>query len=95
MKIEKGEGAPMMPASDPQDQKLHDISKQFEALFVNQMVSEMRKTVVRSGFIPESHAEKVYQSMLDTDYAQKIADSEQVGLSKMIYQQLLRSTSLK
>ena len=62
---------------------------------MNQMVSEMRKTVVRGGLIPESQAEKVYQSMLDSDYAQKIADSEQVGLSKMIYQQLLRTTSMK
>jgi flagellar protein FlgJ len=95
MKIAPGENTPMTPENAAQDKKLHDISKQFEALFVNQMVSEMRKTVVRGGLIPESQAEKVYQSMLDSDYAQKIADSEQVGLSKMIYQQLLRTTSMK
>jgi flagellar protein FlgJ len=74
------------------DAKLHAVAKQFEGIFMNQLVSEMRKTVTRSGLIPESHAEKVYQGMLDGEYATKVADSAQLGLAKMIYQQLLRSS---
>lgn len=70
---------------------LMEVSKKFEAIFVNEMVSSMRKTVARGGLIPESHAEKVYQSMLDYEHSVKIAESGQLGLSNMIYEHLLRT----
>jgi Rod binding domain-containing protein len=67
------------------------VAQQYEALFVNQLVTAMRKTVSKGGFVPESNAERVYQSMLDSEYAQKMAETEQLGLSKLIYDHLLRN----
>jgi len=90
MKIE-GSPAPQIgqdPQSNEQDKKLREVSKQFEGIFVNQMVSAMRKTVVRQGFVPESHAERVYQGMLDQESAQKITDSGELGLANLVYQHL-------
>ena len=69
--------------------EVRKVAKQFEALFVNQMISAMRKTVVKGGLVPESNAERVYQSMLDSQHAEKMADTEQLGLSQMIYDHLL------
>jgi flagellar protein FlgJ len=68
------------------------VAKQFEGLFINQMVSAMRKTVAKGGLVPESNAERVYQSMLDNQYSEKMADTEQLGLSQMIYDHLLRQS---
>ena len=81
--------------AEVRDPKIMQAAKQFESLFVNQLVSAMRKTVVKSGFVPESNAERVYQSMQDQQYAERISDTEQLGLSKMIYEHLLRSSGRK
>jgi len=76
--------------SERDKEGMKKVSKQFESILVNQMVGEMRKTVSRSSLFPESHAERVYRSMLDSEYAQKISETEQIGLSKVIYDQLLQ-----
>ncbi len=91
MKISLNTPSILPPSSQAEDPKLKAVARQFEAVFINQMVSEMRKTISRSEFLPEGPGEKVYQAMLDSDYAEKMADSDQIGLSKMIYQQLLRN----
>jgi peptidoglycan hydrolase FlgJ len=74
-----------------EDAKLRAVSKQFESIFVNQLVNAMRQTVNKEGgFLPEGPGEKVWQSMLDSEYAGKIADSNQLGFSNMVYEQLKR-----
>lgn len=72
--------------------EIRQVAKQFEGLFINQMVAAMRKTVVKGGIVPESNAERIYQSMLDNHYSEKMADTEQLGLSQMIYDHLLRQS---
>lgn len=74
----------------PENPQLRQVAKSFEAIFVNQMVGSMRKTVTKNTFVPESHAEKVYQGMLDSEYSQRMAESGQLGLSNLIYEHLLR-----
>ncbi len=80
-------------AQNAQDEKLMAVSKQFEGIFVNQMVSAMRKTVVRQGIVPESHAERVYQGMLDQEHAQHITESGELGLANLVYQHLKTQSS--
>ncbi len=81
--------------SSDYDENLAKVSKEFEAIFVNQMVSTMRKTIIKDGLIPENNAEKIYQSMLDYEYSKKISDSNQIGLWKIVYDHLLRMKSIK
>ena len=76
---------------EPQNPQVMKAAKQFESLFVNQLVTAMRKTVVKGGIIPESNAERIYESMLDQQYAERVADTQQLGLSKMIYEHLMKS----
>jgi len=66
------------------------VAKSYEALFVNQLVTAMRKTVTKGGMVPESNAERVFQSMLDSEYSQKMADTQQLGLANMIYDHLVK-----
>lgn len=83
---------PQEPTKREEHPEVRKVAKQFEALFVNQMISAMRKTVTKGGLVPESNAERVYQSMLDSQHAEKMADTEQLGLSQMIYDHLLRQS---
>jgi peptidoglycan hydrolase FlgJ len=91
MKIESNLAPTAPQSAPPENPALRKAAKSFEAMFVNQLVSAMRKTVGEGGLIPQSQGEKVYQSMLDSEYAQSIAESEQIGLSKVIYEQLVRN----
>lgn len=93
MKIESAPGVMTQASEQVENKQLRDVSRSFEAMFTNQLVTAMRKTVVKDGFFKESQAEKIYQGMLDSEYSQRMAETEQIGLSKVIYEQLLRAQS--
>ncbi|NBX92354.1 MAG: flagellar biosynthesis protein FlgJ [Proteobacteria bacterium] len=83
------------PKETPENPELKKVAKQFEAVFINQMIGAMRKTVTPGGLIPESNAERVFKGMLDSEHAERMADAEQLGLSKIIYEHLLRTSQGK
>ncbi len=83
---------PQTPASNKdKDPALWKVSTQFEAIFVQQMMSEMRKTVNKSDFIPSGFAEDVHGSMMDEAIAQASVKHHSFGLADSIYRQLERS----
>ncbi len=55
-----------------------------EAIFVNQMIEEMRKSVPENEVVPRSYAEKVYQSMLDQEYAEILSGTGQFGIAEQV-----------
>ena len=70
------------------DDKLREAANDFEAIFIQQMLKTMRKTSFESDLLPKSEGEKVFQSLLDEQYALLSSKSGSLGLSEMIYQQL-------
>ena len=46
---------------------------------------------MKSGFMDGGHAEDLYRSMLDSEYAKSMSGLDQTGLSRIIYQQLLKT----
>jgi flagellar protein FlgJ len=70
------------------DTKLREAANDFEAIFIQQMLKTMRKTSFESDLLPKSEGEKVFQSLLDEQYALLSAKSASLGLGEMIYQQL-------
>lgn len=82
-------------ANAKEKEKLKEVSKSFEALFINHMIGEMRKTVNKSGFIPEGAGEKIYRGMLDQEYAKSISEKDELGISKLVYDHLLRINRLE
>ncbi|MFK7824979.1 MAG: rod-binding protein [Oligoflexales bacterium] len=66
------------------------VAKDFSSLFFDTVLQSMRKSVVKSEFIGGGHAEDMYQSMLDSEYAKLIAKQDQTGFAKMIADQLTK-----
>jgi len=72
---------------------LWKVSRQFEAIFVQQMMSEMRKTVHKSDFIPSGFAEEIHASMMDEAISQASVRHHSFGIADNIYRQLEASQS--
>jgi len=65
--------------------KLKKVSYQLESIFVNMMLKEMRKNINKYRLIQQNPAEKIFQDMLYQEYSLKIAESEQLGFARTIY----------
>ena len=76
--------------TDPK--KIKELSKEFEALFLDFVLKSMRQTVGKSDFLNGGHAEELYQGMLDSEYSRLIAGKGMTGLSDMIEHQLLEAS---
>jgi flagellar protein FlgJ len=70
------------------DPKLASACNDMEALFIHHMLSEMRKTVPKSGFIDGGRAEEIYTSLMDAELAKEMASSGGLGLSAILQEQL-------
>ena len=53
-------------------ESLRHAAKEFEAIFVNQMISAMRKTVSDGGLMRKNQGEKIFESMLDQEWSKKL-----------------------
>ena len=73
------------------DADLQEASEQFESLLLNFMIREMRATVPESALLPRSMAEEIFTDMLDEKIAGEMAKSGEIGLSRLIFDQLKMS----
>ena len=69
------------------EQALSQACQEFAAVFWNQVLSGLRRTVPKGGLFPESTGEETFKSMLDTEYARAIARSEG-SLAEVLFRQL-------
>ena len=69
------------------------VASQFESLFLNLMMKEMRKTVTRSGLMG-SDAMETYQQMFDQQVALGMSKAGGIGLAPFIEAQLQRQSSV-
>jgi flagellar protein FlgJ len=77
-------------ATSPKDakdnKKMAEAAAGFEAYFIQQMLTEMRKTIPKaetSGF-----GSAIYESMFDQALAQKMSENSGLGLAKQIQETL-------
>ena len=75
-----------MSAKD--DKKLRNVCQEMESLFVKQLLTTMRKTIKKSGFLDGGRAEEIFTDMLDDKYAMRMSKSQSFGLAQMLYGQL-------
>lgn len=61
---------------------------EFEALFINQLLKELRATVDKSGLMDGGQAEEVYTGMMDAEVARDLASKGGIGLAAILYRQL-------
>ena len=70
------------------EEGLKQVSRQFEALFMNMVLKSMREATPSSGLL-ESQSEKVYTSMLDQQLTQSLS-GHGLGLAEAMLAQLSR-----
>jgi flagellar protein FlgJ len=77
------------------DDKLHEVAELYERHFIREMMKQMRSTVHEGGFIQQNNAEKIFREQLDDQYSEQWSKSGGIGLSNMIYDQLIEKFGVK
>ena len=67
---------------------LEKTCRDFESLFVNYLMQEMRKTIPEDSLFGGGQAEKIYSGMLDGEVSKTIAQQRGIGLAALLYNQL-------
>jgi Rod binding domain-containing protein len=70
--------------------KLYEQCREFESIFVNMMLKEMRGTVEKSGLIDGGQAEDIFSDMLYDEYAKGMTKAAGFGLADSVYLELSR-----
>ena len=76
--------------NDPlqRQEELKKACQDFESIFVNYMMKQMRQSVTKDGIVGTSQAEEMYTSMLDNEVAKNISKARGIGLAAIIYRQM-------
>jgi len=69
-------------------QALKMACQEFEALFLEYMLSTMRKTVPKSDLLGNSQEEEMYTSLFDQELCVKLSQQKGLGLGDLLYNQL-------
>jgi flagellar protein FlgJ len=69
------------------DTKLKKTCQDMEAMFLNMLMADMRKTVQKSKLV-DSSKEEIMTSMLDSEMTKDMAKAGGMGLADMLYRQL-------
>ena len=73
-----------------QQKKLWDTCVEAESLFVGKMLKEMRKTVDKGEWLHGGYAEEIFEDMLYDEYSLQISKNSNLGMAKMLYNELSR-----
>lgn len=70
------------------DRKMKEIANDFEAMLFRQMLKEMRKSIPKDGIIESSFSTEMYTDIADDHLAKQLAESNEMGIDKLIYDEL-------
>jgi len=76
-----------------QQQKIHEASREFEAIMLQQILSEMQKPVITSEYTDDSTASGVYQDYITNALAESMSKAGSLGFAKIFEEQLSPSIS--
>jgi flagellar protein FlgJ len=68
--------------------KLYEQCEALETFLIKNLISGMRSTVQKSGFIDDGFAGKMYEDMLYDEYAQDFSKNADFGLAELAYLEL-------
>ncbi|MDE2405407.1 MAG: rod-binding protein [Sphingomonadales bacterium] len=88
-----GAAAPAAPGAQASRAQVAKVARQFEAIFIRQMLAEARKTTFDKDGLFSSQGNQTFQEMQDSRFADIAADKGTFGLAKMIEKQLLARSS--
>lgn len=89
VKAGKADAAKMALSMNDDDRKLKESCNDFEAIMVNFLLREMKKTVNKGGFFGEDKfASESFDQMLDTHISKSIAGTGSFGIAQGMFEQL-------
>ena len=67
---------------------LRESTREFEALFINEMFKAMRKTVPDGGLIEKDMTEDIFREMMDMEIAREASAGRGTGIGEDMFEQL-------
>ena len=91
----QGSGVHVIP-NEPvnRNSPLYAQCQEFESLFVQMMLKEMRATVDKSGLIDGGQAEDIFSDMLYDEYSKSMTRAAGFGLADAVYVELSRQSTI-
>lgn len=74
---------------------LKEVAGQFEALFIQSMLKNMREASLGDPIFGDSESHEMFQGMLDQQFALEMANGNGIGLAEMLVRQLGGAESAK
>lgn len=71
-----------------EEEKIWRAAQDFEAFFLAQLFSEMRKTIPKTDFFGSRKKEELFQGLLDEAVCKNLAKGKGLGLAEMLYKQI-------
>ena len=69
-------------------ESLRQSTREFEAIYINEMFKSMRKTIPEGGLVEKGMSEDIFKEMMDMEIARNASSGEGIGLGKAMYEQL-------
>jgi Rod binding domain-containing protein len=73
--------------------RLKKATRDFESLFILNILKAMRRTIPQTGFLDGGLGQDVYNSMFDMELAKKMADNSAGSLAEILYRSLEKHLS--
>lgn len=91
--IYKVQKALPLPDASPNAEKVktqfREVSDMYEKHFLRELMKSMRSSVPEGGLVKVNSAEKIFREQLDDQYVEKWGEKGGIGLSDMIYNDLV------
>src|ERR1017187_5502565 len=68
--------------------QVKNVSREFESIFLNYMLQQMRKTVPEDTLTGESAAKDIFMGMQDEETSKDLSKAGGIGLAAILYTQL-------
>jgi flagellar protein FlgJ len=81
--------SPTAQAGARENERLKGACEDFESIFVDFMLQQMRRTVPQNDLFGGGRAEQIYTSMMDSELAKSISRQRGLGLADQMYRQLI------
>lgn len=89
--LKSSPGARMSPGSPAFNKALRSVAEEFEAIFAQQMIKQARDSKLAEDLFAGTGNE-TFRTMLDEEYARKMAHGSSLGIADALVQQLSPQT---
>lgn len=71
--------------------KANKVAQEFESIFLGMMLKSMRTSVPEGGLLESSHGGKIFEEMLDGEYAKMMSKQGISDLAKSLSKEMLKT----